>query len=357
MLIKDWIFFSRSQQRGIIVLLLLIILTPVSSSLITRWKLRNPPDRKAFISEIEQLEAGLDEIAKTGQATDEAGQSIDNDNTRRITLEPFRFDPNTLPPEGWEEMGAPENLGRTIGNYLAAGGSFRYKEDLQRIYTMTDDLFDQLAPYIDLPDRADGNPPGQSPSSGGESPSGYHGNAQNEMSGKGEMDGKERPTVAGGDRSGINTDEPVARTAIALDINSADSAAFRRVPGIGPVFSSRIVRYRELVGGFYETGQLLEVYGLDSSHYQQIKSHLFIDPSYSNRQIDLNKATFSDLIRHPYLNRNQVNAILRLREQHGPFRSTEDIRRSHLIDEKDWRRLSPYITVADSLATGNRPAH
>ena len=351
MLIKDWIFFSRAQQRGIIVLLLLIILTPVLSTLITRWQLRNPPDKEAFIVEIERMEARLAKTGKAGRGIDEAGRGIDDDHTKQITLKPFRFDPNTLPPERWEEMGAPENLGRTIGNYLAAGGSFRYKEDLQRIYTMTDDLFDQLAPYIDLPARAEEKPAGQTLSSGGERLSGHHMNAQNEMNEKGEMNGKERSTAAGGNKSGINNDEYVARTTFALDINQADSAAFRQVPGIGPVFSSRIVRYRELVGGFYETGQLLEVYGLDSSHYQQIKPHLFIGPNYSNRQIDLNKATFADLIRHPYLDRNQVNAILRLRDQHGPFRSTEDIRRSHLIDDTDWRRLSPYITTADSLMT------
>lgn len=340
MFFKDWLFFSRAQQRGIIVLLLLIILTPALSGLVTWWNTQAPPDTEAFISDIERLEDRLAEIA-------EAARTINKNQKERITLEPFRFNPNTLPVEGWEEMGAPENLGRTIRNYLAAGGRFRHKDDLQKIYTMTDDLYEQLAPYIDLPERGDAGsgPPGQEVSSGKATLS-----AQN-LNEQGKNAVKVQSEASGANQAELKNDTPEILPVMTVDINRADSAALRQVPGIGPVFSSRIVRYRELVGGFHETDQLLEVYGLDSSHYQQIKPHLIIDTTYSLRRIDLNKATFGDLIRHPYLDRNQVNALLMLREQHGPFRSPEDIRRSHLIDPADWRRLSPYMNITDSLPT------
>lgn len=340
MIFKDWLFFSRAQQRGIIVLLLLTILTPALSGLATWWNTHVPSDKEAFISEIKRMEDRLAEIA-------EAARILNKDQKKQLSLEPFRFNPNTLPVEGWEEMGAPENLGRTIQNYLAAGGRFRHKDDLQRIYTMTDDLYEQLAPYIDLPERgeAESGPPGPEISSGKATPSAQTLNEQ----GKNAV--KAQSKASGANQAELNNNAPVTRPVLTVDINRADSAALRQVPGIGPVFSSRIVRYRNLVGGFYERGQLLEVYGLDSSNYQQIKPHLVIDTTYSLRQIDLNKATFGEMIRHPYLDRNQVNALLMLREQHGPFRSPEEICRSHLIDLTDWRRLSPYITVTDSLTT------
>ena len=41
-----------------------------------------------------------------------------------------------------------------------------------------------------------------------------------------------------------------------VELNSADSTTLRRVPGIGPVFASRIVRFRSLLGGFYTVSQL-----------------------------------------------------------------------------------------------------
>ena len=37
-----------------------------------------------------------------------------------------------------------------------------------------------------------------------------------------------------------------------ININKADSFDFRDLPGIGVVYSSRIVRYRNLLGGFYK---------------------------------------------------------------------------------------------------------
>ena len=339
MVFKDWVYFSRAQQRGIVVLLLLIIITPVTSSLITRWKLSKPPDHESFIAEIERMENHLAEISLKSR-------DAEHKPNGHISLQPFMFNPNTLPEEGWEEMGAPENLGRTIGNYLKAGGSFRYKEDLQRIYTMTDDLYDQLAPYIDLPEQDNRNPAPQRYNPHNRLPeesSGYASviNTQGQM------------TIE--DHSAASADTKMIRPhqnnkslpPLAIDINRADSAAFRRIPGIGPVFSSRIVRYRDLLGGFFEKEQLLEVYGLDSSHYEQIRPHLLMDTICTIRRIDMNKATFGDLIRHPYLDRNQVNALLALREQHGFFSSPEDIRRSHLITDADWRRLLPYLKTTD----------
>ncbi|MFP4064242.1 MAG: helix-hairpin-helix domain-containing protein [Bacteroidales bacterium] len=346
MFFKDWLFFSRAQQRGIIVLLLLTILTPALSGLAIRWNTHAPSDTEAFISDIKRLEDHLAEIAETAR-------TLNKDQKEKINLKPFRFNPNTLPVEGWEEMGAPESLGRTIRNYLAAGGQFRHKDDLQRIYTMTDDLYEQLAPYIDLPERGDARsgPSGQEVSSGKATLSAQNLNEQAKNAVKAQS------KASGTKQTEPDNDVPLTRPVLTVepvlpvDINRADSVALRQVPGIGPVFSSRIVRYRELVGGFYKMDQLLEVYGMDSSHYQQIKPHLVIDTTYSLRQIDLNKATFGDMIRHPYLDRNQVNALLMLREQHGPFRSPEEIRRSHLINLTDWKRLSPYITTTDSLTT------
>ena len=48
-----------------------------------------------------------------------------------------------------------------------------------------------------------------------------------------------------------------------FEINAADTLNFRTLKGIGEVLSSRIVKYRKLLGGFYSTHQLTEVYGVE----------------------------------------------------------------------------------------------
>jgi hypothetical protein len=70
-------------------------------------------------------------------------------------LQPFHFNPNMLSVEEWEEMGLPLRLARAVRNYLAAGGTFRVREDLQRIYLMKDAWYNQLEPYINLPSKDD----------------------------------------------------------------------------------------------------------------------------------------------------------------------------------------------------------
>lgn len=61
-----------------------------------------------------------------------------------------------------------------------------------------------------------------------------------------------------------------------IDINSADTVLFKSLPGIGSVYAARIVKYRNLLGGFVEIDQLKEVYGIKPELFDQIKSQLFI---------------------------------------------------------------------------------
>ena len=101
-----------------------------------------------------------------------------------------------------------------------------------------------------------------------------------------------------------------------LEIDSCDSASLESLPGIGPILSSRIIKYRILIGGFVSVEQLREVYGLKEETFNLISSRLFAD-SLMVRKIKINKADFKGLIRHPYFHRNEVSDILNYRELQG----------------------------------------
>src|SRR3546814_5149181 len=94
-----------------------------------------------------------------------------------------------------------------------------------------------------------------------------------------------------------------------VEINTADSAAFIPLRGIGPVLSARIVKYRERLGGFHVVEQLLEVYGMDTNAFRNFRSCLRVDRSLVE-MIDLNRAGYRELSRLPYWSSSQINVVL-----------------------------------------------
>ena len=64
----------------------------------------------------------------------------------------FKFDPNNLPAEKWQQLGLSEKQVATIKNYEAKGGRFYKKEDVAKIYAITADDYKRLASYIDIPE-------------------------------------------------------------------------------------------------------------------------------------------------------------------------------------------------------------
>ncbi|RNC66557.1 helix-hairpin-helix domain-containing protein [Proteiniphilum sp. X52] len=126
-----------------------------------------------------------------------------------------------------------------------------------------------------------------------------------------------------------------------ISLNKADTSEWKKVPGIGSVYAFRIVRYRDLLGGFVSVEQLLEVYGIDQELFSRIS--VYIEPDGNFRRIQLNQSDFKELLRHPYLNYKQVQAIMGLRRKKGDITS---IRELSILDEftsEDILRLEPYL--------------
>lgn len=124
----------------------------------------------------------------------------------------------------------------------------------------------------------------------------------------------------------------------AVEINAADTAEFATLPGIGTAFARRIVEYRGKLGGFTNTSQLLEVFGLDTARLKQFEKHIFIDTS-SILKTNINTTTFRDLLRHPYLDYDDVKKIVNYREKRGVINSWKSL--CEIIGKED-ERLKPY---------------
>lgn len=96
-----------------------------------------------------------------------------------------------------------------------------------------------------------------------------------------------------------------------VELNSADSIDLLPLKAIGPVRAGRIVKFRSLLGGFYDKRQLLEVYSLDSDVMSVIEGHLSVDSTLIDK-INIYSCTFKELLRHPYCSYEMTKSIFNM---------------------------------------------
>lgn len=109
---------------------------------------------------------------------------------------------------------------------------------------------------------------------------------------------------------------------IIIELNTADSALLTTLNGIGPVFANRIIKYKNLLGGYYSKNQLLEVYGFTNEKLDIIKDFIIIDTSKINK-LDVNNMEFKNILRHPYFDYETTKNIVNERDK-TPFTSLND---------------------------------
>jgi DNA uptake protein ComE-like DNA-binding protein len=126
-----------------------------------------------------------------------------------------------------------------------------------------------------------------------------------------------------------------------IDINAADSLAWVALPGIGPGFARRILKFKEQLGGFYDVGQLKEVYGMDTVWVERYRKRFKLG-SGVYRKLQVNRLLWQEF-RHPYLPYAQAKIFLNYRKQHGSIREFGDLAQIKLLDMRVWERLGPYL--------------
>jgi len=225
-------------------------------------------------------------------------------------IEMFAFDPNTATEGDFLRMGLPKWTIKSILNYRAKGGKFRSATDFRKIYTLDEEDYLRLEPYITIGAVAATEP---------SHPATYSG-------------------ASGGDKPKFVAKGP-------LDINRASMEDWQRLPGIGEKRAQQIVNFRASLGGFLRVEQIGEMYGLPDSVFQRIRPMLELGAA-ELRKINLNAASAEDLDAHPYISAKQAKLIVAYREQHGTFGSVDDLTKIAVFSDGKWlEKVKPYLDV------------
>ena len=214
----------------------------------------------------------------------------------------FNFDPNTVNYSQLLSLGFSQNTATTLIKFRSKGGKFYKPEDILKVYGMDSMLYEKLLIYIkiSLP----------------------------------EQNTYQVENI-------FKTRKPVL-----IEINSADSAEWLALSGIGPVYACLICKFRKILGGFVSIEQIKEVYKLPEETYEKIYSNLKIDTTLVKR-ININFADIDDLRNHPYCNYSTGRRIIDYRAKHGSFNSINQLLTDSVLSINEFKRLTPYFTLTN----------
>ena len=251
---------------------------------------------------------------------------------------PFVFDPNTSSFDDLVSLGLTERQARTLVNYRSSGARFRRPEDLRRVYGIDSATAERLIPYIIIA----GDPEGKS----GEKQGG--GERESFRGGYGEAAAIRTARNRVVDSEDLHTETVPEPELTPIDLNLCIAAELERLPGIGPVLAERIIKYRSLLGGFVDTGQLKEVYGLDTSVARMAAGRVILTPDLVKFLV-LDSASFSDLARHPYIGYEAARLITRYRSVAGTPVTLGKMVAAGVITAELAGRIAPYVRPAQGV--------
>ncbi len=228
-------------------------------------------------------------------------QTFPNDDmeNQHNKTEPFTFDPNTASQDSLQLVGIPSKIAAQIIHYREKGGKFKGKTDLKKIYSFPEVLYDELEPYIKISTIV--------------SPTwteNKHQRSQKVYSGN-------------------------------IEINSATFEKWMELPGVGPTIASKIVRFREKLGGFTSVEQLRETYGLQDSVFQKIRKHLILNQGV--QKININAVNLEVLSAHPYCRYQHAKLIIKYRDMHNGIKNEAEMHKIYGIREV-LPKLLPYLS-------------
>ena len=133
---------------------------------------------------------------------------------------------------------------------------------------------------------------------------------------------------------------------VKIDLNSCDTNDLVTVPQFGSKRAAKLVEYRDKLGGFHSLSQLQEVYVMQSIDTVKLKDYLYINKQ-KIRKLNINIATYQELVSHPYIDGYLTKLIIRHREQNGPIHDLDELQRiTHAYPELI-EKLKPYVVFSE----------
>ena len=286
-LLKEYFVFSTGERKGIIWLLTILVL------------LISLPFFYGVMLPMQPLEIKITDLKSYDDAQKTlVSYHLETENKL------FNFDPNIISDDEFSKLGFSKFNIKTIRNFLSKGGKFRKPEDVKKIFGVKLELFQKLEPFIVIKSAENNN----------------H------------------------SFSDSTKTQKKYTTKKVVEINSADSIELVGLYRIGPATASRIIDYRNKLGGFLKLEQLTEIWGFDEDVLYDLNGKVTVDASKAIIH-NVNTVSADELKTHPYFKYKLSNAIVNYRKQHGNFLKMDDLKNIVLINDSIYKRITLYLKL------------
>lgn len=285
---KNYFYFPKCDRRAIVALGCIVVFAIGLLMLVEAWK------------------------EKDGQSDHPASMEQNHKITSPISEQSLQtFDPNTVDSLTLINFGLKPWKVKNFLHYRAAGKVFHSAEDLGDTYGWTEEDVQRLSPYVSVGKQ-------------------YENKEKKREEREQREEKKEKPEHTSNKFKSLTK----------IDVNTADTALLRRIPGVGEKISLAIVRYRQRLGGFHSVKQLLDIKIVSP----ELLDWMEVSPSPNLQKLNINKASFQALNSHPYISYEQTKALLQYIRLYGDVKDEETLLATGIFTKEELEKLKPYIT-------------
>lgn len=285
---KGYFQFTRRQKIGVASLATIILFSVVALNINNHRYLPDPSDVDVSSISFTDVQGDYDN-QKNDQDYDHSFTSKSDYKKPKL----FKFDPNTLNENGWQDLGFSEKQASSIVNYRSNYGPFYKPEDVQKIYVISDDKYEEIKPFMQFD---------------------------------------------------LDPEEAVLNESTSpIEVNSATQEELETINGIGPAFSKRTIKYRNLLGGYASKDQFENIYGITEEALKALKENVIIDLN-GIEKIKINSASKDEIKKHPYLKDWAVVAAIISERDKTKLTDLNFLTEQDLMTQNELEKVLPYIS-------------
>jgi len=289
--LKSHFWYNKRQRNGAIFLIALILVL----QLIYLFIDFSPDNNTNFdVSEVDTAQTQIDSLKRV---------KIENSKPKI-----FPFNPNYLTDFKAYKLGlSVEEIDKLL-DYRKTGKFVNSAKEFQNITDVNDSLLQIISPYFKFPEWVKTK--------------------------------QKNSTTIKPNTHNYNLSKPSTK-----DLNLVTLSDLKTINGIGDKLAKRIISYRELLKGFSFNEQLYEVYYLDKAVADKVLKQFMVFEKPKIQKIDINEATFKDILHLPYIDYDLTKKICNYRDEIGVYTTLEDLKKIDSFPLEKFDRIALYLVA------------